>query len=60
MTQFLYNLLMRALQPWVRLRLRRRARHEPLYAHQIEQRFGHYGQAAMPCEVWIQIGRAHV
>ena len=45
MTASLYNLLVWALQPWVRLRLRRRARTEPLYGLAIEARFGQHDPA---------------
>ena len=31
-----YGLMMQALQPWVGRKLRRRGRHEPLYAQHIE------------------------
>lgn len=42
LTLWLYGGLTRALQPWVRRRLARRARHEPLYGEHIPERFGHY------------------
>lgn len=48
-----YNLLMRALQPWVRRKLKRRAVHEPLYAQHIEQRFGVYAGPAQAVDLWI-------
>ena len=48
-----YNLLMRALQPWVRRKLKRRAVHEPLYAQHIEQRFGVYAGPAQAVDMWI-------
>ena len=38
----LYSCAMRALQPWLVRKLKRRARQEPLYAHAIEERFGVY------------------
>ncbi|MFO1263209.1 MAG: 3-deoxy-D-manno-octulosonic acid transferase [Rhodoferax sp.] len=48
---------MRLLQPLVPLRLRRRARAEPVYAQAIEERFGHYGAqvpgAVSPGYVWV-------
>ena len=37
-----YGWLCWALMPVLRWRLRRRARAEPLYGEQVEQRFGHY------------------
>ncbi len=42
-----YSLLTRLLQPALRWKLRRRARSEPAYAQHVEQRFGHYGAAAL-------------
>lgn len=42
-----YSLLTRLLQPALRWKLRRRARSEPAYAQHVEQRFGHYGTAAL-------------
>jgi len=42
-----YSLLTLFLQPALRWKLRRRARSEPAYAQQVEQRFGHYGQARL-------------
>lgn len=39
----LYSLVLWLLQPVVRLRLQRRARAEPLYAHAVGERFGRYG-----------------
>ncbi len=49
----LYRLLTWALQPIVRLRLRRRATKEPLYGQWIEERFGVYSQATSQGWVWI-------
>ena len=43
----LYSALMVFLQPALRWKLRRRARSEPAYAQQVEQRFGHYGQVGL-------------
>lgn len=43
----LYSGLMVLLQPALRWKLRRRARSEPAYAQHVEQRFGHYGAAAL-------------
>ena len=42
-----YSLLTFLLQPALRWKLRRRARSEPAYAQQVEQRFGHYGQVGL-------------
>ena len=42
-----YSLLTLLLQPALRWKLRRRARSEPAYAQQVEQRFGHYGQVGL-------------
>ena len=42
-----YSLLTLLLQPALRWKLRRRARSEPAYAQQVEQRFGHYGRAQL-------------
>jgi 3-deoxy-D-manno-octulosonic-acid transferase len=42
MMRALYSLGMWLAQPLVRAKLRRRAVNEPLYAHAIAQRFGHY------------------
>ena len=44
----LYSLLMWLAQPLVRLKLRRRARREPRYAHAVEQRFGHQYPSVSP------------
>jgi 3-deoxy-D-manno-octulosonic-acid transferase len=49
----LYRLLTWALQPIVRLRLKRRAAKEPLYGQFIEERFGIYTQVASQGWVWI-------
>ena len=38
----IYSCAMRALQPWLVRKLKRRALQEPLYAHAIEERFGVY------------------
>ena len=54
MRWWLYDLMMRALQPWVRRKLARRAVSEPLYAEHIEQRFGRYDTQAMTrVDVWV-------
>ena len=42
MMRALYSIGMWLAQPLVRAKLQRRAVNEPLYAHAIEQRFGHY------------------
>lgn len=49
----LYDALMRGLQPWVRRKLARRARSEPLYGEQMPQRFGRYDGPATPADVWL-------
>ncbi len=46
MMRALYSLLMIMLQPVLRSKLRRRARMEPEYGEQIEERFGFYSVAA--------------
>ena len=48
-----YELLMRALQPWLRRKLRRRAQTEPLYGQWVEQRFGHYAGPSPQFDLWI-------
>ena len=45
MMRALYSLLTYAAQPWVRRKLARRAKVEPLYGEWVEQRFGHYDDA---------------
>jgi len=47
LVHLLYSGLMVLLQPALRWKLRRRARSEPAYAQHVEQRFGHYGAAAL-------------
>jgi 3-deoxy-D-manno-octulosonic-acid transferase len=47
LVHLLYSGLMVLLQPALRWKLRRRARSEPAYAQHVEQRFGHYGSAAL-------------
>lgn len=42
----LYGVLTTLAQPLLRRKLRRRAVAEPGYAHAVEERFGHYGEAA--------------
>jgi 3-deoxy-D-manno-octulosonic-acid transferase len=53
MKLFGYDLLMRALQPVVRRKLKRRAVHEPLYAQHMGQRFGVYDTAPQSVDIWI-------
>jgi len=48
-----YSLLLRILQPFYAMRLRRRGRAEPLYAHAIEERLGRYTQAPSTGWVWV-------
>ena len=40
-------------QPFLRLKLYRRAQAEPLYGQFIEERFGHYAQTAHEDWIWI-------
>ena len=57
MIRWVYSLFMGLLQPLVPLRLRKRARAEPVYAQAIEERFGRYGAqvagAVSPGYVWV-------
>jgi 3-deoxy-D-manno-octulosonic-acid transferase len=46
MTRWLYSLLMCLAQPFLRFKLQRRARAEPLYAAHVNERFGQYTQPA--------------
>mgnify|MGYP000128384714 CR=1 FL=1 len=51
----LYSVLVIALQPVLRWKLRRRARLEPAYAQHVEQRFGYY-DASVPVQgplLWV-------
>lgn len=48
-----YRALTWLLQPWVRRKLQRRARHESQYALQVDQRFGHYDGNASSGWCWI-------
>ena len=41
---WLYGGFMRWLEPFLRLKLRLRARKEPLYGLAVDERFGHYHQ----------------
>ena len=51
---WLYGGLTRALQPWVRRRLHRRAEREPLYGQHLPERFGYYsGEKPEPGWVWV-------
>lgn len=50
---WVYNTFMRALVPWLKRRLRQRARQEPLYAHAPAERFGVYGQPPQQVDVWL-------
>lgn len=49
----LYDCVMRAMQPLLRAKLRRRARAEPEYAIGVAARFGHYGDG--PSQGWIWV-----
>jgi 3-deoxy-D-manno-octulosonic-acid transferase len=49
MMRALYSIGMWLAQPLVRAKLQRRAVNEPLYAHSIEQRFGHYDEVPPFC-----------
>ena len=40
-------------QPWLRAKLARRAKAEPVYGQQIEERFGHYSVPAESGAVWV-------
>lgn len=51
MLRTLYSLLMWLLQPVTRLRLRLRARAEPVYGERVAERFGHYGADVAPAAV---------
>ncbi|WP_310627115.1 3-deoxy-D-manno-octulosonic acid transferase [Limnohabitans sp.] len=54
MTLTFYSLLMWFLQPLLRRKLQRRGRDEAGYLHAIDERFGHYTQAATEgCCVWV-------
>lgn len=55
MVRQLYSLLMWAAQPFLRRKLRRRGLAEPGYLDAIEERFGHYTQAAESTSelVWV-------
>ena len=53
MTRFVYACLMWALSPLLWLKLRLRARREPMYGHAIAERFGYYTQSAPAGALWI-------
>jgi 3-deoxy-D-manno-octulosonic-acid transferase len=53
MIRFLYSLLMRALMPFMWLKLRLRARREPMYGEWMDERFGYYPQPALAGALWI-------
>ncbi len=56
MTRLLYSFLMWLAQPLLRRKLARRGEQEPGYLEAIEERFGHYGQAASAVDgntVWL-------
>ena len=50
---WLYSLLMRALQPLVVRKLKRRSRDEPLYGEHMPERWGHYQVPSTQGVVWI-------
>lgn len=53
MKRWLYAGLMRALQPWLRCKLRRRAIQEPAYGLNMAQRWGCYDTPPQPIPLWI-------
>lgn len=53
MTRWMYSCVMWALSPLLWLKLRLRARREPVYGQAIAERFGYYSQAASPGALWI-------
>ena len=50
---WLYGGFMRWLEPFLRLKLRLRARKEPLYGLAVDERFGHYQQPPQKGLVWM-------
>jgi 3-deoxy-D-manno-octulosonic-acid transferase len=48
-----YQMLLRLVRPWVRLRLRLRARREPAYGERVAERFGHVPVGIRPGGVWF-------
>jgi 3-deoxy-D-manno-octulosonic-acid transferase len=53
MMRRLYSLAVIAAQPFLRRKLKRRGAAEPGYLHAIDERFGVYGDAAVPGALWI-------
>ncbi|RYY83391.1 MAG: 3-deoxy-D-manno-octulosonic acid transferase, partial [Comamonadaceae bacterium] len=53
MIRTLYSAALLLAQPLLRRKLRRRGEAEPGYLHAVDERFGHYGQAAAPGALWI-------
>jgi len=53
MIRFLYSLLMRVLMPFMWLKLRLRARREPMHGECMGERFGYYPQPALAGALWI-------
>ena len=49
----LYNALVTIAQPFLRQKLRRRSKAEPLYGQFIEERFGQYTKSAQEDWIWI-------
>jgi 3-deoxy-D-manno-octulosonic-acid transferase len=50
---WLYSVLMRAAQPLLHLKLKRRAKAEALYGQHIPERFGHYTQGPQSDLIWV-------
>ncbi len=53
MIRALYSLLMTALQPFLRRKLRRRGAAEPGYLDYVPERFGRYEKSSEPGRLWI-------
>ena len=49
----IYNTVLCLLLPFVAWRLKRRARANPGYADRPQERFGHFGQPALPRSLWV-------
>jgi 3-deoxy-D-manno-octulosonic-acid transferase len=49
----LYSAALWLAQPWLRAKLARRAKVEPLYGQHMPERFGHYSATAEPGAVWV-------
>jgi 3-deoxy-D-manno-octulosonic-acid transferase len=49
----LYSVLLWLAQPWLRDKLARRAKVEPVYGQKVEERFGHYSVPAESGAVWV-------